>query len=332
MFKKIKRGRVITLFILGICSTTISTAWITSGHLVSPPRRALQSYHHDILNHPEKHGIEITKSACQQTNTPYLIIEPKGALSERGQIIRNQIDNKKLQPFGQITGNIILLHGRNGRKEDLLSISERFCAVGFRCILIDLPAHGDNSQTFTHYGAHTDDGFIAKHVLDHASSKFNFAKQPAHLWGMSMGGAYANKALLETPSHWKSAITVCTFNTLDQVITNKTSQLPHFIQSPYKKIVHALTKSRSGFDFYHAQPKNWINKVTTPIMVIHGTNDQLIHLDQGKNLFDNYASPEKQWIEVPNANHNNILITPMPLYSKMANWLLANNTEQPSLQ
>lgn len=304
----------------------IISAWLAAGQIISPPRRDLQDYHRVILNNPENYGIEIKASVSQITNCPYLVISPHGEISERGRIIRSQVNPDQLLPFGQTIGNLVLFHGRRGRKEDLLSIAERFCAVGFRCIIIDLPAHGQHPESFTQYGAHINDGTIADNVLTEAAAKFKFLKQPAHLWGMSMGGAYANKALLDTGDVWKSAIIVCSFNSLPSVIDGKLSIIPKALRSPYHGLIDNFIKYRANFSHQDSQPKKWAESITTPVMIAHGTHDNLIPIDQGKELYQSYNSQKKYWVGVPGGGHDNILITPMPLYSEMANWLLKHST------
>jgi|GEM_PF-3411362 len=37
---------------------------------------------------------------------------------------------------------MLILHGRSGMKEDYLAVAERYRAIGFRCLIPDLPGHG----------------------------------------------------------------------------------------------------------------------------------------------------------------------------------------------
>ena len=67
---------------------------------------------------------------------------------------------------------------------------------------------------------------------------------------------------------------------------------------------------------------DWVDKVSQPVLVVHGDNDQLIPASFGKALYESYRSEKKKWLTVKDGNHNNILITPMPLYAEMADWVL----------
>jgi len=136
--------------------------------------------------------------------TPCLIVTPSGNPGERGAKIRKQLAERgvTLPPFGKITGTLVLAHGRKGRKEDYLSIAERLCASGFRCVIPDLPAHGDHPATIATYGVR--EAGLPARVLDEASRKFAFDKQPAGLMGMSMGGSVAVHAAALTDAPWKA--------------------------------------------------------------------------------------------------------------------------------
>ena len=55
---------------------------------------------------------------------------------------------------------------------------------------------------------------------------------------------------------------------------------------------------------------------------IDNDGDGLIDLRSGQKLFASFPSADKRWIEVDGGTHSNVLTTPMPLYSMMADWIL----------
>ena len=198
--------------------------------LASPSRRAIQEYHLSWLDSPQRHGVSIEKTLCIDEKVPALVVTPTTEIGKRGEKIREQLTARGCQipqiknlTKDQITHTVVLLHGRSGRKEDLLSIAERFCAVGFRCILIDLPAHGDSPVNTVKFGSTEWEQDIPYKVLLECSEKYNFSPDDASLWGMSMGGSFANSALAdkEHGSHWKKAIIVCSFDKLSGIIHDK---------------------------------------------------------------------------------------------------------------
>ena len=140
--------------------------------IANPPRRALMEYHREYLANPTAHGMVI-KNFTASDGTPCLFCtpDPSRNLGDRGNKIRQQLSARgvTLKPAGQIIGTLVLLHGRTGRKEDYLPIAERLCASGFRCVIPDLPAHGDHPATIATYGVREAD--LPVRVL-HESAKY----------------------------------------------------------------------------------------------------------------------------------------------------------------
>lgn len=326
-----RRGRFAAaagLLVLLLAGGAAFVVWRASAELVHPARRKLQAYHHDWLESPAAHGISIQRWEAMNGRVPCLLVLPDraGGLSPRGAAIRKQLEEAgtKLPAFGETRANLVLLHGRNGRKEDLLPVAERFCAAGFRCLLPDLPAHGESPLKVASFGASEFDAGLPAGVLEEAIGRFKLPRDPAGLWGMSMGGAYLARAASAPGAPWRALVVVCSFDTLNAVLRRKVS----FYAGPAAPLfVSAISMScvaRGGVDPAAVTPADWAAKVSTPLLVAHGTDDDLILLDSGRKLFEAYASPEKQWLVVKGGTHNNVLVTEMPLYSAMAGWFAAH--------
>ena len=73
-----------------------------------------------------------------------------------------------------------------------------------------------------------------------------------------------------------------------------------------------------------AHPVRWASKVRIPVLLAHGNADTLIPLAAGRRLFEAFASEQKQFIDVSAGDHDRVLVTPMPLYSKMAGWFITH--------
>ena len=293
--------------------------------LASPSRRSIQDYHLSWLDTPQQHGMSIEETSCLDGKVPTLVITPFTDLGKRGKTIRKQLTNRGVGiPLQNnlteenTTQTIVLLHGRNGRKEDLLAVAERFCAVGYRCILIDLPAHGDSPVETVKFGTTEWEQDLPYNVLLECANRYNFSPAKASLWGISMGGCFCNRALAdeEHGAHWEKAIIVCSFDKLNGIIQDKIGS------KTVVNVMSALTHQMGGAVVNEVLPVEWVTKVSTPVMVVHGTEDSLIALERGKALYHAYNSSDKQWVVVEDGTHQNILITPKPLYADMLEWLL----------
>lgn len=297
----------------------------TGDQIASPPRRALMDYHREFLADAESHGVSVARFTASD-GTPCLVCTPlsSGLLGERGKRIREQLDRRglQLQPAGHVIGNLLLCHGRKGRKEDYLPVAERLCAVGFRCVIPDLPAHGENPKTFTTYGV--TESSIPSLVLKEASEKFSFEAQPAGLLGMSMGGSVAIHAAALPYAPWKALVVISSFDRFSSAIECQASgyaggTLGHL----WAKATDSVYRRKSGFSIDDIQPCMKAPSIHIPVMVAHGTNDQVSPSACGKRLFNSFTTvPEKRWVEVPGATHDNVLITDYPIYADIAGWML----------
>lgn len=310
----------------GLLVACAIVVWNASTELISPKRRALQGYHRDWLERPAEHGVSIQRFAAMGGQVPCLVVMPDAAagLSKRGETVRRQIEAKGvvLRPFGEVFANLVLLHGRNGRKEDLLPVAERFCAVGFRCVIPDLPAHGESPLKTVSFGNSDFEASLPATVLDEARAQFHFPDEPAGLWGMSMGGAFLARAASLPGAPWKALVVVCSFDSLDAVVGQKVASYTGFTAPLWSSLIARACVARGGADPALVRPSKWAGSVQTPVFVAHGNADSLITLEQGHRLFEAYASKDKAWTVVKGGDHNRILVTEHPLYAEMAAWYL----------
>ncbi|MFC2020978.1 alpha/beta hydrolase [Chloroflexota bacterium] len=57
-----------------------------------------------------------------------------------------------------------------------------------------------------------------------------------------------------------------------------------------------------------------IRQVKKPTLIIHGEYDELIFVEEGKELYRNSASPSKRILIIPGAGHNDIMMVEQNLY------------------
>lgn len=297
-------------------------AWHGAKLLVHPPRRALQEYHQAILAGPEAHGMQVLLMVLSD-GTPTLVGEPTDAPSAKGRRLRTQLNamDISLPSAGTTMGTLVLLHGRRGRKEDWLPAAERFCAVGFRCLMPDLPAHGDHPRDTAAYGQR--EAGLPAMVVRECSAHLGFEPGRPALIGISMGGAVAIQAVARDPDLWSSLAVISTFDRLESAVRGQADAMAgRAIGSAW------LSGTRAAFLIQAGLPLNRIESLAAartlrlPVLVAHGTADSVIPTACGRRLFDAVGPPLKQWIEVPGADHANILVTDFPLYAALARWAL----------
>ncbi|SKA98616.1 Lysophospholipase, alpha-beta hydrolase superfamily [Prosthecobacter debontii] len=257
--------------------------------------------------------------------TPSILCEPvaEGKLGQRGLKIRQQMLDRgiELKPAGQVVGTLVLVHGRKARKEDYLLIAERLCAVGFRCLLADMPAHGEHPGQMIYYGVR--EAGLPVRLLKEASERFHFAPQPAGLLGMSMGGSVAVHAADQPDAPWRALVVISSFDALGPAIEVQAQKMTGaWLGGLWAGAASEAYSWRSGLAVSAIQPRVHAARLRMPTLIAHGTQDHVVPMESGRRLYE--ALPEslvKQWVEVPGADHDNVLITDFPIYATVAEWM-----------
>lgn len=304
--------RLATVFLLLAVALFVVIGWFGSEHLVSPKRRGLQDYHREILSRPDDHGLKVV-AFTSAGKTPCLLVTPSGKPGEakKSRILREELASRgvALPEWGAIEGTVILLHGHGGRKEDHLPICERFCAAGFRCIVLDLPGQGEHPALYGTFGLR--EAPLVEKILDDASSRFAFQPAPAFLFGVSQGGSVALQTAARNPAKWTAVSSIATFSSLDRPVLRSAQEMtPAGLQfcCPAAAIsVSCGARVRAGFWPADVRPAGAASKLTMPVMIAHGNVDPYIGIDQAREIFAAVPSPVKRFRVVEGADHNHVL-------------------------
>ena len=225
-----------------------------------------------------------------------------------------------LSERGAIIGTIVMLHGHKGRKEDYLAIAERFCAVGFRCLMVDLPGHGDNPLPFATFGK--TERALPLTVLRAASSKFGFPASPALLFGVSQGGGIAWQAASE-PAPWSAMVTVSAFSDLGDVVDSQAHRLFGPLGGASAWLTRKLCVYRAGLDPATIRPVDHAARIgEMPVLIAHGDVDDFIPPAHANALFNAASTSRKELLFIQGAGHSNVFVTAAPTYATMAEFCL----------
>lgn len=298
---------------------------IGSGHLLSPSRRTLQQYHREILSSPRDFGI-VVQDFNANDGTPCLLVEPtnRPGKARKGRTVRKLLASNGCAPppWGRVRGTVVLLHGHVGRKEDHLPITERFCAAGFRCLLPDLPGHGDNPSRIASFGFH--EAALVEQLLDDAAARFGFDPAPACLFGVSQGGSIALLTAARGGHRWAAVAAVATFASLDQMLHRACRQTA----GPFAPLAATScglgVRLRAGFFPSEVQPAEAAKRIKIPSLIIHGARDTFIPPADGQAIFDAIPHSAKHLRIVPDGSHGNVLARGShPLYAEICRFFIA---------
>ena len=148
------------------------------------------------------------------------------------------------------------------------------------------------------------------------AEKYSFTNEPVHLLGFSMGGSFATHAAALPDAPWKSLTVIASFGSLEKVID---SQAPDFIE---EQLCNRIA-SRGGIHPSKVVPEELAERVKIPLLQLHGVEDQLIPIEQARDYHARFGSLEKEFVEIPDAGHDNVLVTPMEVYAHMVRFVLS---------
>lgn len=304
--------RLAAVFLLLFLAFLAVVGWLGSSKLISPQRRGLQDYHREILASPANYGLKI-ESFNGTGNTPCLLVTPAAQPGEakKSRILREELEKRGVStpPWGEITGTVVLLHGHCGRKEDHLPICERFCAAGFRCIVLDLPGQGEHPAVFGTFGVK--EAPLVEKLFDEAAARFVFAPSPAYLFGISQGGAIALQTAARTPGKWQAVASLATFCSLNRPVENsafyRTPACVRFSSPAFAFSVACGARLRAGFWTTDVRPVDAAAKLRMPVFIGHGECDTFIGIDQGREIFAAIPASRKQFRMIEGADHNHVL-------------------------
>lgn len=313
-FRKRLMSGLILFVLLGFALFLVAT-WIGSNRFIIPKRRALEPRHHELLSNPAEFGLTLEPFDVQ-TGDGFALrgfiatraLNPGRAIRTRE--MRKRIDSRNVPVLKSTRGTIFLLHGRGGRKEDMLSIAQRFVAADFRCVVYDARAHGKSEGRYCTFGA-KEVGDLQS-AIDQVSAhlmKRGESSGPVALFGNSLGAAVSLQSLaLETKPF--AVVATAPFADLEEIVIRSGRRMIH------PKLPDWITRSsmkaggwRAGFDPFQVSPENIVANSTTPLFVIHGSLDGVIPVEHGQRIFDKSATLKKIWREVPDAYHGDVLMT-----------------------
>ncbi len=320
------QARLSLALVLALPALLALCAWLAAGALVSPPRRTLQPQHREWLDEPAAHGIRLRYFACLGGSAGCLLVEPdaQAGPASRGSKLRAALAAEGVSPpsYGRSAGILVLLHGRASRKEDLLPVAERFAAAGFRCLIPDLPGHGEHRAAAARFGSGGGEAALPAQVLQEARQAFGLPEEPAGLFGLSMGAAYAVRAAAESPHAWKALVLAGGFDALDAVVADALAPRLGPLAPVAVASLSQATYRRSRTHLAEIRPAQWARRIELPVLVLHGADDAVVPPARGRALFRSFSSRHKRWLSIAGAGHHTLFVTAAPVYPAMAQWYL----------
>jgi uncharacterized protein len=194
-------------------------------------------------------------------------------------------------------GTVILFHGLNSNKGNVLGEAFEFNSFGYNTMLVDMRAHG-NSEGIVNTLGYTESEEV-KLAFEHISKK---GEKNIILWGMSLGAVIISKAIWQYDLKPQKIILEMPFDRLQDHIRAR-ARISGFPGEPFGFFVTFWTGAEQGYWAYGHQTSRYVKKINCPVLLQWGNNDEYVLKKETEKIFAAINSSKKKLEIYPGAGH-----------------------------
>ena len=178
-------------------------------------------------------------------------------------------------------GVILYFHGNAGNLDRWGEITSEFTKLQYDVLVMDYRTYGKSTGKLSEKALYDDAQLFYNHLLK------TYKEEEIIIYGRSLGTGIA--------SH----------------IASQNKPLKLILETPYFNLLEIAQKRFSFLPIklllkYEFPSNEFINVVTCPIAIFHGTNDNVIPFESGRKLFESIIQNEKEFFLIENGEHNNL--------------------------
>lgn len=140
---------------------------------------------------------------------------------------------------------------------------------------------------------------------------------PILVFGRSLGAGAASVIAAERPV--AGLILEAPPSSIGEVIPTWRSRFPWYARWAVGEL-----RPDSSIATFHPQPIDAIRRVGAPLLVIHGTDDEVIPIRFGRQMFDAAPASSKEFLAVEGAGHNDVWISRPPVSDTLVAFIERN--------
>lgn len=180
---------------------------------------------------------------------------------------------------------IILCHGHGSNRGDILPVAEFLYENGYSVFLFDFRAHGDSGGTTATLGwLETKDLTAAMGYVKEKAGSENIG-----VIGFSMGGATA----ITTAGRVAGIDAVVA----DSAFADRYLLVSSIFNIPPLSLMVPLFAGMQGLDMEENLPRDYAGNISpSALMIIHGSLDHLVGVEDAQLLYDLAEGPKEIWI------------------------------------
>ena len=213
-------------------------------------------------------------------------------------------DNLKLHGYkilNEIPTNkwVISVHGYTSQGLDMSGYARNFYEMGYNILIPDLRAHGKSEGDYIGMG--WDDRLD---IIEWINLILKFdATSEIVLHGVSMGAATVSMTSGEKlPNNVKAIIADCGYTSVWEQFSHQLDVLYSLPSFPVMNASSVVTKIKAGYTLKEASTLKQVAKSKTPILFIHGDEDDFVPYSMMDELY-NATSSEKEKLTIEGAGH-----------------------------
>jgi uncharacterized protein len=182
--------------------------------------------------------------------------------------------------------------GYRGSKAQLVGIGSMLWRAGFNVLLFDYRGHGSDLGTPVTLGFREMGDFFG--ALNYAHKRLPGARIGA--FGGSMGAAIAIMGSSQR-ADVRAVVADSPFARHSDIVSFRIRQTVHLPGQPFARISDYFLFRMAGYRGSDMEPVRWAAQLAPrPLLVIHGSNDTSIPVEQGIAVYEAAREPKELWI------------------------------------
>ena len=213
-------------------------------------------------------------------------------------------DNLNLHAYKVLNQNdsnkwVITVHGYTSEGINMSSYAKNYYDIGYNVLIPDLRSHGLSEGDYIGMG--WDDRLDIINWINTILEYNPNAEIVLH--GVSMGAATVSMVSGEDlPSNVKAIVADCGYTSVWDEFAYQLDDLFSLPEFPILNVSSLVAKVRAGYFLGEASTLKQVAKSKTPILFIHGDEDDFVPYYMMEELY-NATSSEKEMLTIKNAGH-----------------------------
>jgi len=198
-------------------------------------------------------------------------------------------------------GTVILFHGLNSNKGNVLAEAFSFISFGYNTMLVDMRAHGNSEGMVNSLGYKESEE--VKLAYEHILKK---GEKNIVLWGMSLGAVIIAKAIWQYDIQPQKIILEMPFDRLQDHIRAR-ARIGGLPGEPFGLLVTFWVGIEKGYWGYGHKTSRYVKKINCPVLLQWGNNDEYVLKKETETIFAAISSSKKKLEIYEGAGHGPLL-------------------------